>query len=357
MTKEPWVWTGIMRHGQAFRPADNRARQSSLTKAGLADAAAVARRLAETLSEDGIDPRKVAVVCAPSAEARDTATALTKGLGAAGVIVELPALDPSTWTHRSSEEPADRWQKIHKEILKLNNGKRAFVIVGHDPQVSWLLHHLVDLGGGGQRSAGPMPLGRGELAMLAGPPGKPRLRYVISPSDQKLIEELQAKIKSKMDSAKLLGAFLTALLVFAARELASAEDPPSWHPWLGGLGLVLLAMATAAYFVTMFRYDELLMPVRMWPSPRGSDSSLPRGFAVRPPTSASWILYQNMMRVWSNAFVPGTVLGGCGSIAVTVALARPQDRWWLAVGVSIAAVLGVTWLVWHVARPNLGVSD
>lgn len=113
--------------------------------------------------------------------------------------------------------------------------------------------------------------------------------WVLSPSDNRLVDELHAKIKSKMDSAKLLGTFLTALLVFAARELSGVERSPGWYPWVAGLALVLLALATAAYFVTMFLYDELLMPVRFWPSRRPSGRPLPRGFVARPPSSAGWV--------------------------------------------------------------------
>jgi phosphohistidine phosphatase SixA len=268
-----------MRHGEAFRPGmepDERAHESGLTKAGHGAATTVARRLAETLREDHIDPSTVVVVCSTSAEARDTAAALADQLGTTLRPVATRNLDPTEWTRRSDENPAARWQKIVADISPANPSTKPVLIVGHDPQVSWLLHHLIEQGGRGQRHAGPLPLARGELAMLAGPPNRPRLRYVLSPSDDKLIEEVQAKIKSKMDSAKLLGAFLTGVLVFGARELAGAEDPPAWQPWAGGLGLVLLATATAAYFVTMFRYDELLMPVRLWPSPRHPRSGVPR---------------------------------------------------------------------------------
>lgn len=181
--------------------------------------------------------------------------------------------------------------------------------------------------------------------------------WVLSPSDNRLVDELHAKIKSKMDSAKLLGTFLTALLVFAARELSGVERSPGWYPWVAGLALVLLALATAAYFVTMFLYDELLMPVRFWPSRRPSGRPLPRGFVARPPSSAGWVLYQNMMHVWSNAFIPATLLAGGGAIAVTIALARPHGLWWLAVGVSIGAVVSVTAVLLRIAKPALGVSD
>jgi phosphohistidine phosphatase SixA len=349
------TWVGIMRHGQTFRPGmdpELRADDGALTKAGRADAAAVAARLADTLADDGVQPSDVTVVCATSDEAKETAAALTDQLPGAPPAVSLEKLDPEGWT--AHESLATRWTDIEAAI---GGSGRVPVVVGHDPHVSWLLHHLVETGAGGQRGAGPLPLGRGELAMLSGPPDALELRYVLSPSDEKLIAELQDKIRSKMDAAKLLGAFLTALLVFAARELAGTEDPPGWHPWVAGLGLLLLAAATAAYFVTMFRYDELLMPVRMWPSQRGPSSTRPRGFVLRPPSSAAWVLYQNMMHVWFKAFVPATLLGAGGAIAVTAALAAPRRAWWIAVVLSIGVVLAITRFIWRAARPNLGVSD
>jgi phosphohistidine phosphatase SixA len=367
-----WKWIGIMRHGQAFRPGtamDKWVPGSSLTTEGLSDAIAVGRRFAEAISEYEIDTAEVTIVCARSRVARDTAAALRDQLRGSEAPVPLKCLDPATWpadpiadaSADKKENPESRWRRITKEIPRRE--ARFVVVVGHDPQVSWLLHHLVEKGGRGQWRAGPLPLARGELAMLDGPPEKAALRWVLSPSDEKVIGQLQEKIKSKMDSAKLLGAFLTALLVFSAKELAGVNSTPAWYPWVAGLGLVSLAMATAAYFVTMFKYDELLMPVRFWPSPRpeidnrSTAPKLPRGFVRRPPSSAAWVLYQNMMHVWNRAFIPATLLGGVGAIAVAVALAQPDRFWWLAVGSSIVALVALTFVVWLMAEPKLGVSD
>ncbi|HEU0213170.1 MAG TPA: hypothetical protein VFR13_03725 [Jiangellaceae bacterium] len=354
MTERTHQWTAIMRHGQAFRPGmdpQERERGSALTKAGQRAAAAVGARLAETLAELDVDPGDLTIACAPSPEAKDTAVELAGALPGVGAIRELDLLAPASWPAQSSETAEQRWDEIRKDV----GDGRALVLVGHDPQTSWLLHHLV--AGRGQFRAGDLPLGRGELAMLAGPPRQLKLQWVLSPTDEQLIDDLRDKIKSKMDTAKLLGAFLTALLVFAARELATVENPPDWHPWVAGAGLALLATATAAYFVTMFLYDGLLMPVRMWPSPR-SKGALPRGFVQRPPSSAAWVLYQNMMRVWSNAFVPATVLGGAGALLVTIALARPSDgAGRIGVIVAVVALVAATRLIARAAAPKLGVSD
>ncbi len=344
-----------MRHAQAYRPgmdSDDRERETALTKAGWQGAVSVGARLADTLAERNLNLRDLTIVCAPSPEATDTAVGLAGQLSETVPVISLDLLAPTSWTRHSNETAAKRWAEIGEEV----GDTKALVLVGHDPQMSWLLHHLV--AGRGQSRAGELPLGRGELAMLAGPSGQLELQWVLSPSDDKVIEDLRDKIRSKMDSAKLLGAFLTALLVFAARELAATQNAPGWHPWVAGAGLTLLATATATYFVSMFLYDGLLMPVRMWPSRRPSSRRLPRGFVQRPPSSAAWVLYQNMMRVWSNAFVPATALGGAGALLVTIALARPSDYLgWIAVVVAVVAIVAGTGLVTRAARPKLGVSD
>ena len=357
---DPWEWTGIMRHAQACRPGmdpDSRVGYTSLTIRGRRGAEAVGYRLREALDEEGIDSADVVIARAPTGEAEDTADALANSLGARGAPVVIEQLNPAGWTRRSQQSASDIWECVQRELSIARGDSRAVVLVGHAPQQSWLLHHLVEKGGGGQRRAGPVPLGRGELAMLAGPRGRPRLRFVLTPSGSDLISELQGKIRSKMDSAKLLGAFLTALLLFAARAVAATENAPSWQPWVGGAGVVMLAVATGAYFVTMFRYDELLMPVDMWPSPREPTAGLPRGFVVRPPSSAAWVLYQNMMRIWTNAFVPATLFGGAGAIAVAVALAQPHGLGWVAVVGAVVGVGAATAVIHRLARPNLGVSD
>jgi phosphohistidine phosphatase SixA len=362
-------WVGIMRHSEAQKPdmkEEDGAPNSSLTIAGLRDARGVAERFVEMMASSGIAPDEVTIACAPTQEARDTAAVLTERLKAAAKTpVSLVELE--SWPADAAESPACRWKRIKEEVraTELRWGK-AVVVVGHDPQVSWLLHHLV-ADGSWQRSARErglprrhklkLPLTRGELAMLAGADGDLVLKCVLSPSDPEAIEQLHEKIKSKMDTAKLLGAFLTALFVFAAKELSGAKSPPGWYPWLAGLSIAFLAAATAAYFVTMFHYDQLLMPVRFWPSARPK-GQLPRGLVSRPPSSASWVLYQNMMRVWNRSFVTATVCGGVGLVLVSIALVRPSSwYWWLAIGSSIVALVAFTWMVWVWAVPKLGVSD
>jgi hypothetical protein len=58
--------------------------------------------------------------------------------------------------------------------------------------------------------------------------------------------------------------------------------------------------------MTVVSYDALLMPRRFWgESPFGADKR-PGWIVERPPSSASWILYQNMLHVWKRQFIPAT---------------------------------------------------
>ena len=134
-----------MRHGEAFRPGMEpelrAAPWSALTKRGTNEARAVSGRLREQLGDD------VVVWHAPTPEATETARAL--------------------W-------PSRREALGSKSISELRaEATGPIVIVGHDPEVTRLLNELVRKK---QFAAGPLPLGRGELAMLD---GENRLRWVL----------------------------------------------------------------------------------------------------------------------------------------------------------------------------------
>jgi hypothetical protein len=165
-----------------------------------------------------------------------------------------------------------------------------------------------------------------------------------------------------MDTAKVLGAFLTALLTFAATRLLDRGALSAGATALAVAGLALLGAATALYFVTLFLYDELLMPKRFWPSGRPGASRYGSGsrgddHVLRPPGSEAWVLYQNMLRVWDRAFVPATGLAGAGVVALTVAFTDPAGWWWLAPVPVIAAIAALVVLLARRARPRLGVND
>ena len=151
-------------------------------------------------------------------------------------------------------------------------------------------------------------------------------RFVLSPSDPGAATALREKIKSKMDTAKVLGAFLTGLLAVAADALLTRVQPSNASLWLAAIGLTMLALAIVLYFVTLFLYDALLMPARFWssraPKTRIADDRRRRRI-LRPPGPDVWVLYEGMLRVWTRAFVPATFFAGAGVALLTLALADP----------------------------------
>jgi hypothetical protein len=241
------------------------------------------------------------------------------------------------------------------------------VVVGHDPQMSWLLHHLAG------REVKWHTLTTGEVMLLERrsdrAPLYRRPRYVFSPSDPGAGVELRGKIKSKMDTAKVLGTFLTALVTFTATQVLARDNVSSASAVLVVTGLALLAIATILYFVTLFLYDELLMPTRFWPtrlpevkkSKRFWPASLletrnsKADHVLRPP--GVWVLYESMLRVWNCAFVPATFFAGAGVALLTLALADPAHWWWLIGAVVIVIVIGTGHYFYRLAEPHLGVND
>jgi hypothetical protein len=167
-----------------------------------------------------------------------------------------------------------------------------------------------------------------------------------------------------MDTAKVFAAVLAAAIGFVAKALT---DKPAPRPVLGAAGLALLGLSTVLYLVTMFWYDRLLMPTRFWsaaPSryeahaanrPRPSRPLCSRHVLRRPPSSATWVLYQNMQLVWAWCFVPATLAAGAGTGLYVAAIADIGWTWVLV----LEAMLGVAtvFILALVGRPRLGVND
>jgi phosphohistidine phosphatase SixA len=347
-----------MRHAAAWyegMPGGERSRDvPELTKAGVAGTVAVAGRLAELIAGTGGDPSAVAVYDVGTPQSRATAALVRGVLGAPEPRKpSLAALSPdrlATYT-ADADDVRDAWEA---GAARIDRAGRA-IVVGHEPQVSWLLHHV-----GGQ-AVRWHTLVTGELALLEPNDDGRRARYVLSPADDTTADELRAKIRSKMDTAKVLGAVLTALLTFAATRLLDRGDLGGEATALAVTGLALLGAATALYVVTLFFYDGLLLPKRFWPAqPPGATSAARAGdddHVLRPPGSEAWVLYQNMLRVWDRAFVPATWLAGAGVVALAVAFTDPSGWWWLVPLPVIAAVAAAVVALARRARPRLGVND
>jgi len=89
------------------------------------------------------------------------------------------------------------------------------------------------------------------------------------PGDDKVYDLLREKIKSKMEVAKLLGTFLTAvvggILAFKTESIGFIrDDPGGLQAVLFYLGIMLVSFAIILFFATVIAYDRLLMPLRYW---------------------------------------------------------------------------------------------
>jgi hypothetical protein len=83
------------------------------------------------------------------------------------------------------------------------------------------------------------------------------------PSEEATIKDLREKIRSKMDTAKFLGTFITALVSFvlgkwldvlkAAADKNQSVPPAQDRLWL--LTVVLLLLAAVLCFAALFFYD------------------------------------------------------------------------------------------------------
>lgn len=391
----PIEWFGIMRHAQAYRPhlgpSEIARRADGLSSTGIREAAAVANRLAETVLGQGEDAPSwtiadIHLFYAPTPVGRETAAIVAAAINAhwAHVVAtsrrndvsnaessqevgatELAELHPEAPATTTSVQLAEQWP----DLVGSNAAPpRLLLVIGHDPQVTRRLHAELETGRTlTRRLARRTSLERGEAAMVRRRDGWTELMWVISPDTGDAVEQLQGKIKSKMETAKVFGAFLTALLFFSARELAARRSVADWYPWVAGTGVGLLAFATVAFVVTMFLYDGLLMPVRYW-APMGAQESWlarRRWYRLvgtgqdprRPPSSAATVLFHGMQRVWSALFVPAAVAAGLGTAATAIALAEPKGAWWYAVVGSAVAVAGLAVVLTLLGRPRLGTTD
>ena len=335
--------------------------ESQVTAATQSDAeppdelAAVADRLVGALRDDGIT---VSVVLhAPSS----LATAhgrwlherlLTSGVAGAAVLRCEPRLDEAEFMAWTQEKAVDEFTAdLLAEFSASSAGARgrALLVVGHMPQLGWIAARLLANRPLWMRAADGyapiLPLTNSEVAAirLTGDfRGRPsgRLEWTVAPGEKEAIDELRAKIKSKMEVAKLLGGFMSLVLgaVLLApgrlRELSEGGDA-----WAVAVAAVSFLLAIGLYLRTMYAYDTLLMPIRFWGDGLPG-SRRPRWLVRRPPSSAAWVLYQNMMHVWTFLFTPATVAVIIGMLALAYAAFEPTWGEALVVGALLVAVAG-----------------
>ena len=353
------------------------------------------------------------VLYAPALEVRQTTALLGRGLGrirAAGDRTEFELLPPQdaaeSAQRRSRRVPASECRMLDVEqfikpgddtklagwLLDVAAGKdpapptpdghswagldrpagNAVLVVGHQPHLGWLSDALLRRGRWWRLRSFAVPFSRAELVCLAfrtprwstskrphWPRRAGRVLWTITPDDAQAAERVRDKIRSKMETAKLLSGVITFGL---GALLAVLLDPDKWTkvavrgPLQVAAGLLLAALVL--YLATMYAYDRLLMPDRFWGERRPPPAAPFRrggGWLVqRPPSSSAWVLYVNMMRVWRGLFTSATacVVTALGMLSATVLHLGRLQLLLIALPATLVVALLVYWF-----RPVLGSED
>jgi broad specificity phosphatase PhoE len=316
--------------------------------------------------------------CADSAEAKATLRRILEALGltldgnrasdmanpeAAVSISFKEELTPPN----SLRKDAEGIQATDRLISGLRDGlpgePGTVLVVGHQPQLSWIADGLLRVRWAARLLASPpVPIDRAGLVCVTldgASRRRAKLAWAISFDDKDAARQVREKIQRKMDTAKQLAGALTLGLTVIFGVLFSKEQFGSLgeRRWAVQAAAALLLVAALLYFAAMYAYDRLLMPERFWGErkPKVRRFRRRRRWLVdRPPSSAAWILYQNMMRVWRNLFTSASLLAGAGIVLLGYAALRLRP--WQALEVGIPALVAVAlWVRW--SRPVLGSED
>jgi phosphohistidine phosphatase SixA len=291
-------------------------------------------------------------------------------------FMECNALDPDCF--RPLKAKKDR-QMVGQWVLekgkedsyfspnKLENGPKmansssgdanAILIVGHAPQINWIAEKIL---------RDSLPLANAELACIAINDSwwdrfLRRDRWLLwtiwdtTPEKTKeLTASLYEKLYSKMKLAGVLGGLITGILVFLLKSLLVSE-------YLSKLSYQVqtaLFMSTVCFFIalglylgTIYAYDRLMMPVRYWGE--RSEWKERRWLVERPPGSATWVIYQNMVRIWNWLFTPATVAVFLGLLTLAYAAFQPD----LLTSLIVLLILILSVLYYRNFRPALGTDD
>jgi phosphohistidine phosphatase SixA len=398
----------LMRHAEHELDPEN-ASMKRLSERGRKEVDQIGVRLDEYLAharnygpEAGDQvPGLGAVVVANSDEAKATAHALLLKLSSVKGEVckhEVCYLAPDLcswaspyfyhWAQPSRRMAMRTTETLAKRVLGVARSPdtNAILVVGHAPQIGWLAAHL---------TGDDIPISRAELlcirirATLLGRSGQ--LEWVLSPRNDCAEEDpekkLREKIKSKMESAKLLGAVLTGLLTFiigapkefipstVSSEIAGAgasQSAVKTSAWMSanpdliicfGLAIAALVVGMFLFFAAYIAYDSLLMPKQFWSESRPSLRRR-RWMVARPPGSAAWVLYANMLQIWTSRFIPATACAILAPVLLAYSLMVgrlwPEREWAASLGIfcvilGTAALLG--WGYARRTRPILGTED
>jgi phosphohistidine phosphatase SixA len=379
------VYLLLMRHGSVDRDRSGAESGKGLSRKGMQETYEVARALREHLSllpaAEPIHIREIRF--STYKHARETADILYDVLKTCDQppgYKEYPELSPSAFWPIRNEQRAAAPAAI--SFPEAGSDGDAILIIGHEPYLGWIAKNLL-FGWWRKRGLGEglPPAIRSEVHCLRFESARKKpARHIwsISPSDPETVEALREKIKSKMTTAAQLSAFITLLLTFSLgilvdrvklEELIPPKDSigskiggllpwipiqpveGAWLHWTLALSIAGLFIAMALYLRAMYAYDSLLMPSRFWIQASGRP---PKWMPARPPSSAVWVLYTNMTRIWRGIFTLATfaVVIALLGIAEVVFRIHPAD--------FLAGVLPIGLLFWgyvHFYRPRVGSQD
>ena len=366
----------LMRHGPHEAVAASRPKRD-LTLSGQKEVLDVATALQDFISEtekiDELNLKIGRIFYADSDEAKATAELLKQRIWPQeeNLLEPCSCLNPQ---HTSPYGPADDLNPL-AEMLR--EGKEdafqgnAVILVGHQPLLGWIAQKL---------TGKAFSINRSEILCLSFDPRSrlkrtwdtvvcslgfvrplAKLRWAITPPDDTVMVELKEKIRLKMEGAKLMGAFITGLFGFLlSTSMSKTAFPEAFEFRLGFyVAAGCLFLAVACYFAAYFAYDRLMMPRRFWSArAKHKDEWNPRWPVMRPPSSAQWVLYQNMMHVWFWLFVPATWLVFLGMVSLAYGVFQPPWPWsgalflFLLSGVSLAFPIYRAFL-----GPQIGSDD
>lgn len=171
---------------------------------------------------------------------------------------------------------------------------------------------------------------------------------------EELTKELYGKVDSKMKLAGILGGLIIAILTFLLKSLLD----PDYLSKLTDAAQIALFLSAGLFFValglylgTMYSYDRLMMPIRYWAE--RSEWTERKWLIQRPPGSATWVLYQNMIRIWNWLFTPATWAVIAGLLILAFAVFQPN----FIISLVIVCILLLSVVYYRNFRPVLGTDD
>jgi phosphohistidine phosphatase SixA len=331
----------LMRHGDVYRVHPEEEENQPLSFEGRE----VCRAHAKELAQRAKDAREIEIEIENADKIKKIliseiwSSEYEHAIGTANEIKEAlkwqgPDIKRQPFLHPRRNDPDKCLEEIEK-FLRDNDG---LFVVGHMPLLSYLLEETTKT-----TSKIIASVERGEILCIKAKPVWGWHEYVlcwsISRTDTETFDKVREKVKYKMDTAKLLGGTITLglgwILTYFPDVVKYCQLDRLQRILLGGAAL-LFFISIALFIATMYHYDSLLMPVRFWGASTSKDEEQPPWIVYRPPSSSTWIIYQNMLRIWNRIFMPATYYTGIAFLLLALAVFSqgfdfyigPFQTWW-----------------------------